>query len=136
MSAAVPHGVGGSNPIFQQNRKFAEFFAVYRKNCVFWPHPFKSRWQLHKITENNTKKLICIIFDKKLDIFSQKHLVTLPAEYTPVTIDQTSFWGRAKAESFLHFSLLKKSYYSTSRCIISMVSCAGILSVPTSSWFA
>jgi hypothetical protein len=69
---------------------------------------YKSQWQLHKITENNTKKLICIIFDKQLGIFSQKHLVTLPAEYTPVTIDQTSFWGRAKAESFSHFSLLKK----------------------------
>jgi hypothetical protein len=41
-----------------------------------------------------------------MGIFSQKHLVTLPAEYTPVTIDQTSFWGRAKAESFSHFSLL------------------------------
>jgi hypothetical protein len=56
-----------------------------------------------------------------LGIFSQKHLVTLPAEYTPVTIDQTSFWGRAKAESFSHFSLLQNFHYSTSRYMISMV---------------
>jgi hypothetical protein len=37
-----PHGVLGSNLAFKQNWKFAEFFAVYRKNCVFRPHPFST----------------------------------------------------------------------------------------------
>jgi hypothetical protein len=32
--------VGGSNPAFQRNRKFAEFFAVYHENRVFRPHLF------------------------------------------------------------------------------------------------
>jgi hypothetical protein len=40
-------------------------------------------------------------------IISQKYLVILPAEYTPAPSDQTSYWGRAKADSFLHFSLPK-----------------------------
>jgi hypothetical protein len=30
--------VGGSNPDFWRNQNFAEFFAVYHENCVFWPH--------------------------------------------------------------------------------------------------
>jgi hypothetical protein len=30
--------MGGSNPDFWRNRKFAEFFAVYRENRVFRPH--------------------------------------------------------------------------------------------------
>jgi hypothetical protein len=32
------HEVLGSNPAFERNRNFAEFFAVYRENCVFRPH--------------------------------------------------------------------------------------------------
>jgi hypothetical protein len=38
--------------------------------------------------------------------FSSIHLVTL---YMRVTTDKTSFWGRAKAEGFSHFSLLKNT---------------------------
>jgi hypothetical protein len=32
------HGGLGSNPDFEKNRIFAEFFAVYRENRVFRPH--------------------------------------------------------------------------------------------------
>jgi hypothetical protein len=34
----LPHGVLGSNLAFEQNRNFAEFFAVYLENRVFRPH--------------------------------------------------------------------------------------------------
>jgi hypothetical protein len=34
----LTHRVLGSNPAFEQNRIFAEFFAVYRENRVFRPH--------------------------------------------------------------------------------------------------
>jgi hypothetical protein len=41
-------------------------------------------------------------------------------DQTGKVLCQTSFWGRAKAESFSHFSLPEKTHYSTSRCMISM----------------
>jgi hypothetical protein len=34
----LTHRVLSSNPAFEQNRIFAEFFAVYRENRVFRPH--------------------------------------------------------------------------------------------------
>jgi hypothetical protein len=34
----LTHEVLGSNPAFDQNRNFAEFFAVYSENRVFRPH--------------------------------------------------------------------------------------------------
>jgi hypothetical protein len=37
----LTHRVLGSNPAFEQNRIFAEFFAVYRENRVFRPQKLK-----------------------------------------------------------------------------------------------
>jgi hypothetical protein len=68
---------------------------------------------------------LCFNFDKNglgyFFINSSCHPVhARHTNQTGKVLCQTSFWGRAKAESFSHFSLPEKTHYSTSRCMISM----------------
>jgi hypothetical protein len=83
---------------------------------------FTSQWQLHKTHWKHYLKVNMHLIWQKLGKFFIKNIWSPCMQNTRRNkTDQTSFWGRAKAESFSHSLFFWKQHYSTSRCMISML---------------